>query len=150
MKRWKIFGDDTTADLDTGIAGWLCGKIVGCAVNDQRTANDFRHLKPIGIYDTVSVAFVSQKRRQITGMFRMRQTAGVIVAPRFIKRKRTIPCLVDMHAIELGVGRHLLVWQTGNFRFDQYAARGDRIKICDSMQGRIIGIAGNFSVGTWA
>lgn len=150
MKRWNIFGDDAAADLDAGIAGWLRGEIVGCTVNDQRAANDFRQLKPIGIYDTVSVAYAAQKRRQITGMVRMRHAAGIIMGPRFIKRKRAVPCLVDMHTIELGIGRHLLIWQTGNFRFDQYAAGGGRIKIGDSMQGRMIGIAGNFSVGTWA
>ena len=149
MKRWKIFADDTAADLDTGIAGWLCGEIVGRTVNDQRAANDFRQFKSIGIYDTVSVAFAAQKRRQITGMVRMRQIDGVIVTPRLIKRKGTVPCLVDMHTIELAIGRHLLVWKTVNFRFDQYTAGGDRIKIGDSMQGRMIGIAGNFSVGTW-
>lgn len=122
MKRWNIFADNATAYLDTGIAGWLCGEIVGCTVNDQRASDDFRQLKPIGIYDTVSAAFAAQKRRQVTGMVGMREIAGIIVTPRFIKRKSAISCLMDMHAIELAVGRHLLVRQTGNFRFDQYAA----------------------------
>ena len=146
MKEWNLFGDDTASDLDAGVAGRLCRKVIGRTVNDQGASDDLRQFHPIGIDDTVGISFIAQKRRQIAGMFRMRQALRIIMTSRFVKGKRAVPRLMDVQTIELSVRRYLLIREIKNFRLDQYASGRNRIKISSSLEGRVIGIAADFSV----
>ena len=115
-------------------------------MDDQGAVYDFRKLEAVGIENTVGVSFVAKKGKQVSGMFRVRQPGRIIVISGFVKRKRAVACFMDVHSVELAVGRNIFVRQTVYFRFDQYTAKGNRIEICDSVKGRIVGIAGNLCV----
>lgn len=117
-----VFGNDAAADLVAGVSGRLCGEVVGCAVDDQSSADDLRQFKSVGIKGAVSVAPVTEKRGQVAGMLRMRQSAGVVVRTGLIKGKRAVACFVNVHGVELTVGRSVLIRQVEDLRFDQDTA----------------------------
>ena len=117
-----VFGNDAAADLVAGVSGRLCGEVVDCAVDDQSSADDLRQFKSVGIKGAVSVAPVTEKRGQVAGMLRMRQSAGIVVRAGLIKGKRTVARFVNVHGVELTVGRGIFVRQVKDLRFDQDTA----------------------------
>lgn len=117
-----VFGNDAAADLVAGVSGRLCGEVVGYAVDDQRTADDLRQFKAVGIKSAVGVAPVTEKRGQVAGMLRMRQPAGIVVRAGLIKGKRAVARFVNVHGVELTVGRSIFVRQVKDLRFDQNTA----------------------------
>ena len=136
-----VFGDNAAADLVAGVSGRLRGEIIGRAVNDQGASDDLRQLKPIGIKGAVGIPLVAEKGRQVAGMIRVRQSAGIVVSTGLIEGKSAVARLVNMHAVELTVRCGIFVRQTVDFCFDQHTTGRNRVKIGGSMQGRMIGAA---------
>ena len=148
-RYFMVLGDNAAADLVAGISGRLCSKVIRRIVNNQGTADDFRQFKPIGIKGAIGVALVAEKGRQIAGMVRMRQSAGVIVHSGLIEGKRAVSRFVNVHTIELAVGGGVFIWQAIDFRLDQHAAGRNRIETGGSVQGRVISVAGDLCVSVW-
>lgn len=84
---FRVFHDNAASDLITGVSGRLCGEIVGCAVDDQGAADDLRQFKSIRVDDAVGKPSVTEKRGQVTGVFRMGQSAGIVMCSGFVKRE---------------------------------------------------------------
>ena len=66
-----VAADDAAGNLLTGITGGLCGEIIPITVDYDRTVYDIPDLEALVIKGTPGVALITEKREQVTGMFRM-------------------------------------------------------------------------------
>ncbi len=126
--RTTALPDDTAADFFTGIAGGLCGKIVGVRMDDHRAPEDVRNFKGFVIKNDVGIALVPHQWRHIAGVHGMGRTGGIIVSAGLVEGQTAVAVFVDMKSVKIyGTGGGD-VGETENFGFHQNTAVAGRIK----------------------
>lgn len=81
MVPWLLpFTDHAAGDFLSGIAGWLSVEIVGIAVNDYGPSDYLMHRKAVGSKGQICISLALHEWRQVTGMFRMGMSCGIIMA----------------------------------------------------------------------
>lgn len=118
-------------------------------MDDQAALQDIFQLEAVGIEYTVSISSIAQEREQVAGMFGMGQFSRVVVLAGLVEGKGTIACLMDVHSVELAVGRYVFVGQAVYFRLNQHAAKRDGIEISHAVQKGIVCISYNFGISLW-
>ena len=120
--------DDTAADFFAGIAGGLCGKIVGVRMDDHRAPEDVRNFKGFIVKDGVGVALVPHQRRHVTGVHGVGCPGRVIVSAGLVKWQTAVTVFVDMKSVKIYGTWGGDVRETENFGFHQNTAVAGRIK----------------------
>jgi len=116
------------SDFASGIAGRLTGKVIGHAVDDNRSPDDVLYKETFIIKDLIGVALIAQKRRKISGMLGMRSVPGIVMIAGLIKRRRAVSIFMDMNAVKITGALCADVGESKDFGFYENAPIGSLIK----------------------
>ena len=138
----KIVLDGTnhpTSDLSSGIARWLCMKIIRHLMDDHRASHNLINGKAPIKEGHPGIALIAQERRHITGMIWMFLHVGIVVIAGMGKILGAVAYFMDVKPIEIRRKRCGDIRKTKNLRLHQYTAVGSIVKLdqaADLRRGR--------------
>ena len=115
-------------------------------MDDQGASYEVGELDSVRIEKAVGVALVAKKGEQVAGVLGMWKTGRIVMISCSIKGEGAVSCFMDVHSVELTVGRDVIVGQPVYFRFDHNAAKRHRIEVCDAVEQGILGIPHDFGI----
>ena len=111
--------NDPAGDFGPRVARGLGVKVVRAAMDDHRAPDHVLKAKPVGEHRQIGLAAAGQQRRQISGMIRVGQTGGIVMAER---DREAIPGTTDSFVDVQGEKPAGIVpGQPGNMGGDQNA-----------------------------
>ncbi len=88
-------------------------------MDDEGTVYDFRNGQAAGIKCRIGISLVSQERRQVPGVLRMRCICWIKMVSGFCKIIRTVPVFVNMHSVKFSaVSVFFIIGKSPDFRFN--------------------------------